>query len=152
MLKPWTNEEIEMAADLASRGMTSSEIGKVLNRTRNSVIGKLHRKAIRLGDKKPTRERAAPREKVERRPRNNDFLRSKAPNKKLIERVVEAKESRPIKLFDAKFFECKYIINQDRVAPFNTTCCGATTFNNSSWCKEHYDIVFIPSREKRHGR
>lgn len=152
MLKPWTQEEIDTASDLASKGVTSTEIGKILNRTRNSVIGKLHRKAIRLGGTKPPKEKTAPKVKVERKQRNSDFLRSKAPNKKLVERVFEAQGSRPIKLFDAKFFECKYIINQDRVAPFNTTCCGATTFKNSSWCKEHFDIVFIPSKEKRHGR
>lgn len=41
--KEWTNEEYQFALDMWKSGMTSEKIGLALGRTRNAIIGKMHR-------------------------------------------------------------------------------------------------------------
>ena len=43
MIKEWTEEEISLLINLWTQGKSGSEIGKILGRTKGSVIGKIHR-------------------------------------------------------------------------------------------------------------
>lgn len=51
MIAPWSNEEATMAADLWRAGHSASQIAKTLRgRTRNAVIGRLHRMGVISAD------------------------------------------------------------------------------------------------------
>ena len=39
----WTDEELRLAIEMRNNGFSSTQIGGALNRTRNSIIGKLDR-------------------------------------------------------------------------------------------------------------
>lgn len=48
-IRSWSNEEIELAVRLWLDGVSGSEIARQMNRTRNGVLGILHRKKVKRG-------------------------------------------------------------------------------------------------------
>lgn len=52
--RPWTESEGEDAKKMRQQGCSAGVIAEKLNRSRNSVIGKLHRMGIFGGKKQPT--------------------------------------------------------------------------------------------------
>ena len=139
--------------DLAKKGLRASEIAAQLKgRTRNAVIGLLHRRKIMMSifqnKPYPTRLPNA----------NPKTGRKKAPTVSLssgislapvakervainIEKLFEQKDENvvygKVSLLDAHRTQCKYILDTPMV-------CGDPVVNNSSWCKHHYGVVFTP--------
>lgn len=71
----WTDEDMATAIEMWRKGASASEIGDVVHRSRNSVLGKLHRKKVARmpGGPRPARDptakptdvrRAAPKKRV----------------------------------------------------------------------------------------
>lgn len=48
VITPWSTADIKTLLKLAKQGRTASEIGNALNRSRSSVIGKLHRLGVKV--------------------------------------------------------------------------------------------------------
>ena len=121
----WTDKEKEAAIEMCKEGLTAQAISEELRRSRNSIIGFLHRSGLSLGKakriyKKVTKPKVIP---VIHKP------------------VEEAFKKFAVKLLDARYRQCRFI--QDIANnPANTMICGAKTKEGHSWCPDHYSIVY----------
>jgi len=121
----WTEKEKEAAIALCLSGETAQAISEQLKRSRNSIIGFLHRSGHTLGKAK-RRYKKAPLLKV-------------APV--IHKPVEEAFRKFSVRLLDARYRQCRFI---QEVAnnPTNTMICGARTKEGHSWCSDHHSIVY----------
>ena len=121
----WTDKEKEAAIAMCKEGLTAQAISEELRRSRNSIIGFLHRSGLSLSKakriyKKVTKPKVIP---VIHKP------------------VEEAFKKFAVKLLDARYRQCRFI--QDIANnPANTMICGAKTKEGHSWCPDHYSIVY----------
>ena len=121
----WTDKEKESAIAMCKEGFTAQAISEELRRSRNSIIGFLHRSGLSLAKakriyKKVTKPKVIP---VIHKP------------------VEEAFKKFAVKLLDARYRQCRFI--QDIANnPANTMICGAKTKEGHSWCSDHYSIVY----------
>ena len=145
MQKLWTPEEIEVVKKMAAEGKTASQIGLEVGRSRNSVIGAVHRNKVQL----LARREHPPSEPKENKPRarHGDHLRRPfitAPTPK------GSKYDTPpppppdttsyVKFLDRRSSQCAFIVEKRK----NTyICCGATA-TRGSWCEYHASIVYRP--------
>ena len=121
----WTDKEKESAIAMCNEGLTAQAISEELRRSRNSIIGFLHRSGLSLSKakriyKKVTKPKVIP---VIHKP------------------VEEAFKKFAVKLLDARYRQCRFI--QDIANnPANTMICGAKTKEGHSWCSDHYSVVY----------
>jgi hypothetical protein len=146
-VKTWSKEEIEKAAKLVASGMTASEVGKQIGRSRNSVIGAMHRNGVAFNSH-VTKDRAVKRAARPSKPKAAPQPKASKPLPVQVGMVIK-KDSKPVPLMDARYFECRYIVHSNHDEPFKTLCCGNQTHRGSSWCKTHYNIVFMPRPPKQ---
>lgn len=156
MSKPWTQEELDLVKRLVAEGKSASAIAaNLVNRSRNSVIGAVHRNRIKLLFQK---EPNAPKEKRERPPRGAHlrriFLSSSEPKEP---KHVESPAPPPsqehyVPFLERRYGQCKFIVEKRNETYI---CCGATA-TRSGWCDYHANIVYRPFDPKpvngdRHG-
>lgn len=129
-------------------GATASQVSAQLgNRTRNAVIGLLHRRKIIMSifqnkpyptkvPKKPRRETPSLSisGSVSPQPR---FNREVYKFEDLFENKVDNVIYEEVSILDAHRTQCRWITSSPMV-------CGGAIVNNSSWCKDHYQRVFTP--------
>ena len=121
----WTDKEKESAIAMCNEGLTAQAISEELRRSRNSIIGFLHRSGLSLGKakriyKKVTKPKVIP---VIHKP------------------VEDAFQKFSVKLLNARYRQCRFI--QDIANnPANTMICGAKTKEGHSWCPDHHSIVY----------
>lgn len=121
----WTDKEKESAIAMCKEGLTAQAISEELRRSRNSIIGFLHRTGHTLGKakrkyKKVTKPKVIP----------------------VIHKPVEgAFQKFSVKLLNARHRQCRFI---QEVAnnPADTMVCGAKTKEGHSWCPDHHSIVY----------
>jgi hypothetical protein len=121
----WTDKEKESAIAMCNEGLTAQAISEELRRSRNSIIGFLHRSGLSLAkakriNKKVTRPKVIP---VIHKP------------------VEEAFKKFAVKLLDARYRQCRFI-QEIANNPANTMICGAKTKEGHSWCSDHHSIVY----------
>lgn len=124
----WSQKERDTAIQMAGDGYTARQIAEKLKRSKNSIIGFLHRNKIQL---RTTNKYHKPKN-VAPKPR---------PIPKLVqpEKPIEIKH---VSLMEVRTFQCRYIVQESR-DPWQVLCCGAETIYKS-WCKAHHKIVFRP--------
>ena len=134
----WTQKERDTAIQMAKDGYTTREIGIRIGRSKNSVIGFLHRSQIYTKNFNPTGKpkvkaistpKSAPRPRLAIVPK--EATQTKIPN-----------DIKWVKLFDATRTQCRFILEKPSNV-FETKCCGKTTFYKS-WCQEHFNRVYAP--------
>lgn len=127
----WTEKQKATCKEMALQGYTTREIGAAIKRTKGSIIGYLHRIGIKLSDYNPSGKPKSPKAY---KPRVKKAIHEEKP--------IEIKEMPKVLLFEAKFFQCRYITKQtDNI--WETACCGQPTVYRS-WCSDHFKIVFKP--------
>ena len=136
---------------MAKNGATASKIAIQLgNRTRNAVIGLLHRRKIMMSIfrnkpyptklPKKAQNKTAPISVSASKPQSSP---SSSFSKEIykLEDLFESKSSGviygKINILDAHRTQCRWITDSPIV-------CGDPIVNNSSWCKGHYQRVFTP--------
>jgi len=148
----WTPEEVEVLKAGMMIGKSAREIGVDINKTRNAVLGFIHRNfranhAPRVVKPKPTNltpvkkppPLSAMRPLVKRtRPRIED-----SPS---LFKVKLGMDDKP-RLFDISRYQCRWVMNRE----VNPIVCGEPTHNCTSWCATHYDRVFTRKLEKEDG-
>ena len=139
--KDWTAEEFETAHSMASKGISAREIGVVLGRTKNSVIGVLHRSGFVWGVRRSLtfKEIKGPPNRKRERPRNSmgryKRLRDEQPAAPTFIEPEGAKND-AISFYDLKREHCKAIYGHPQGV--NTLYCGAQKLAESSYCKYHH--------------
>lgn len=143
----WTEERVEIAKELWSKGSSAGAIAKVLNDrdktfiTRNAVIGKLHRLGISergvpsLGNKKPRPPRMlSTKVRVNKTPVVAKGRTLQTPPPPLDESGLPVSR---ISLFDAGKLRCKYPVSGDGA---DTMVCGMPNEGALSMCSHHLEI------------
>lgn len=149
----WTPEEIETLKSGMLLGKSAREIGDEIKKTRNAVLGYIHRnfrterkprvvkpKPTNLTPiKKPTTPMSAMRPRVKRTvPRIEDVQN--------LFKIKLSTDNKP-RLFDISRYQCRWVMNRE----VNPIVCGERTHNCTSWCAQHYDRVFTRKLEKEDG-
>jgi GcrA cell cycle regulator len=131
----WPDKHKQILFEMHEKGHTALEIAIKLNRTRNSVIGFIHRSGLsKSRPKKPV----AP--KTERKPQE---LKPATVHKLFPKPIVEIEKP---KSTDGVLFvfttnrNCKYIEGEPDGA--HTRVCGKRAMSGKSWCFEHHALVY----------
>jgi hypothetical protein len=140
----WTEQQGKIAKRLCFEGKTAAEIAVEVGKTRNAVIGYLHRNGIRMNDINGRFSSLKPRAKPVRVERVGGVIHRKVEKKVKKPPILKFDAIRTkdgvmgIPFLKAGPNQCRYII-EDRPA----IICGEPTKSvNCSWCEGHYGIVF----------
>lgn len=126
----WSQREKEKVIKLVAEGRTAREISAVIGRTRNSIIGFIHRSGLSFSATNPTHR---PARKAASKPRAKPRPKP-APEPEIFIQF------NAVKLFEAKRLQCRYILDKPHNV-WDTTCCGKPV-HKLSYCKEHHSIVY----------
>ncbi len=145
----WTAERDEELRALIAAGKSGKEIGATFGITRNAIIGRAHRMGLRLmgkvGGSRPGSGRKPNPNRVPKR-RAEKKLRLPKPQKVLptidgplfpFDPPIENR----VPFLETNTGQCRWICEDGQ-------CCGAKTFDLTSWCPEHYRVVFLPSKKR----
>jgi len=145
--KSWNEQEHEIAVSLWKSGASASKIGQELGRTRNSVMGYIHRLKLNMPD------RILKKEPKPIRPRTPKVAKPRMPSIKNVKFVGPTYSSEPshrVSLLDLGAFMCKWV-KDDRLLGHLPEYCGLPVLDGKSWCGFHHGITTIErtSREKQ---
>jgi GcrA cell cycle regulator len=146
--KPWDHREAESLIEMWKKGLSGGEISKFLNRTRNAIIGKVHRLGLSR-DEKNIRETNRQQGFSKARARAETKAAAKVaakvvqlapimPARPLIETVYEPGAfARPF--LTRKFQECAFPVSG---AGADTFSCCAPTGGHPYYCKTHREVMY----------
>jgi hypothetical protein len=155
----WTDADIERLRKLHAEQCSAGIIGKLMHRSRNSIIGKLMRlnlhstTAVRVVSRTrgPARSPGRPviiaaKDGVFKAPvRSRETVSVAVP-----EPVLAPDASTNIPFLKVRGGQCKYMVS-GHGPPF--ICCGAKTGDvRNPWCEFHRWIVFAPAAAYRYFR
>jgi len=133
----WKPHEKKLAIKMAHEGKRMKEIAVAVGRSRNSVIGFLHRSLI------PVKKEPVIHKPVDKKPLKFRPKRVPTPYKPSVSYLAPEDFDKPkVFLFDTKMFECKWIYDKPENV-FKTTACGQPT-EKGSYCPYHHNIVYQP--------
>lgn len=146
IINPWTLEETKALKKLVEQKMTALEIARNLGRSRNAIMGRIHRLKLKLhgsvGPKGQGRKRKPkPERNIPYIPKKELVVRSLDEPKPII--VVEA----PKPVFIGKgvgFLQltprtCKYRVHGESFEEY--VFCGEPTYKKS-FCKHHHSLCY----------
>ena len=157
----WSKEETDLAIEMAKQHRTAAEISKALGtRSRNAVIGHLHRLCIRFGaPRDPALEAVRKAHRKERLERLADIAHKRANAPTLATGAGGYYPTQP--MFDASqtalellagpngvafiyrlSTQCPWILGEPRGA--ETRCCGQPLKSKSNWCGAHHALAYNP--------
>jgi hypothetical protein len=142
--RKWSADELAILLDLwTNSDKTAPEIGKILNRTGNSILGKVHnsrypaRSQIDVTDGGLNRQRG-PKPKTVAAPQPKHIPIDAGVKTVLVKGRWNAIAGRePVSLVDLMQGQCKWPIGQD--APY--LFCGCEAVEGKSYCAAHYAIA-----------
>lgn len=146
--KPWTPKDIALLTEKWNAGCTSSVIGKIMDRSRCSILGKVHRLKL------PKREQPdTGRTKALRKPRAKKETQGKKTwNASGSVPPTAVKDTNTLKplipdMEDLKNNDCRFPSGHFGEAGFGF--CGRPKKENSSYCEAHYSITTTPMLPRR---
>jgi hypothetical protein len=142
----WTTEAHDEAIRLAEAGKSANEIAQALGTegegpTRNSVIGKLHRRRIKLCGMPKHVATREPKARTARRKSNGSTVMNMMPK---IEDDIEAD---PVEYLNMRSDECKAILEQrggDWLLPL---VCGRKQVDGYPYCRKHVRLYYNPQQQ-----
>ena len=146
-VNPFTIADTKIVVEMWQAGSSAVAIAAKLGngRTRNSILGFIFRLRKQMPDlKRYTTEKGDKIGKSRSAPRT--------PRPKPIP-VVQVNSFTPIveeepppeggvPYFETRKTQCKYILNTSKDA-HKIKCCGAPVYREGSWCRTHFEEVFI---------
>ena len=149
---PWSDEDQKLLEELWERKWTAGAIGARIERSRNAVIGRVHRTRLTFP---ADQEHPHPLTMRKRKPANYNPRkpRPKAPPRPVGSRVSLAPmDVSPILsvtggvgIIDIKA-GCRAIIGRDAEGHRLVRFCGASTAQGKSFCPGHHAEYFQPPR------
>lgn len=156
----WTDEAVEELKKMWDKGMTTGQIAKVLNVTKNSIIGKVHRLCLTArpspikkssnSEKKETKtakQEKAPKTKTATPKAEKE--KAVAPSKK--EEIIKkeapaAVEELNIPLVKLDNHTCRWPLGDPRDEDF--CFCGKKIKTGQTYCEEHSAIAYVRTTKK----
>ena len=129
----WPDKHKELLKQMYTSGASVLEIAQALNRTRNSIIGFIHRSGLANSRPKKPYARAEPKKPQEAKPKETKKLFTKP--------IIEVDLPTQSTLFVfTNNRQCKYIADEPN--GLQTRVCGKRTMTGTSWCFDHHTIVY----------
>jgi len=141
-MNSWSTEEMDIAFKMKNEGFSASLIGSKIGKTRNAVLGFLHREAKKQPDKITLVVKSKLYVSKKKPPRAQPkFRKNNIEYNDFIDLLPINEISYPTKTFmHLKLFDCRAIIGA--VDGIKTVYCAAPTIKGFSWCKAHR-MIFI---------
>lgn len=139
--KYWSVDEFNKAHQMASLGHSAREIGIVLGRSKNSVIGVLHRSGFIWGTKKKPASpvlKGPPNRKQERARNQLGRFRRLRDEQPVAPTFFPAEQIQHegVSFLDLRSDHCRAIHGDPCGA--QTIYCGESKTSNSPYCEHHY--------------
>lgn len=166
----WTDEMIAELKKLWQEGVTTGEIGKRLNVSKNSIVGKVHRLGL-SGRPSPIKRKdadanATPAPKAEKKlaapkPQKNKVEKNNEPKPVKVEVVKEtevefipippvekvpSKAGQNVSLTDLDNHTCRWPIGDPKDDNFHF--CGNKVRIGQTYCDEHAAIAYVKPTKK----
>ena len=151
----WTDEAVEELRKMWDRGMTTGQIAKALNVTKNSIIGKVHRLCLtaRPSPIKKTSEKAEKKPAAApKAPKPAKSVAKAAPEKPVKDCCESAKAPEPaveetnIPLVKLDNHTCRWPLGDPRDDDF--CFCGKRVKTGQTYCEEHASIAYVKAGKK----
>lgn len=124
----WTEERIEQLKELWAEGLTTGEIGKRLEVSKNAVVGKAHRLGLKSRPS-PIKRAAKQTRKAPAKPKEPDYkIRS---------------------VIDLTAHTCRWPHGDPKEPGFHF--CGKQTLPGKPYCAEHAAIAYVGSNKGNGG-
>ena len=156
----WDDEQIRILKEEWAKGSTGTEIARMINKTRNAVIGKARRMGLEERAPRNQHHSSTPAGKLEPKKK-----RVRKPAKRVDEIALKAKQEGgrnapvfypaarplttkpPISIMELKMGTCRAVVGK---APDGlATYCGDDVFPGKSFCPGHCAMYFAPPKERR---
>ena len=166
----WTDEAVEELKKMWDKGMTTGQIAKALNVTKNSIIGKVHRLCL-TARPSPIKKSSTPKTETEDKKTAPKAKKTcKTTEKK--EKVVEKKVEKPVKekVVEPKEVKAaepapKVVVEETNIPLVkldNHTCrwplgdpkdddfcfCGKRIKTGQTYCEEHAAVAYVRNGKK----
>ena len=152
---PWNNENVEQLRELWDQGLPTSQIGKILNFTKNAVVGKAHRiglerrpspirRRIMKPDRKKARAPLMPNLSFDVKNDNNLTKQSEVEKYKEKDRYL-AKDL----LNGKKSIGCEWPSGHPNESGFSY--CGSEKVDGKPYCIKHCNKAYIAPEKAKVG-
>lgn len=147
----WTDEVVEELRKMWDRGMTTGQIAKALNVTKNSIIGKVHRLCL-TARPSPIKKSST---KTEKKPASAAKTATKSlkvtpeevvVNTPTIEKAESCVEETNIPLVKLDNHTCRWPLGDPRDDDF--CFCGKRIKTGQTYCEEHAAIAYVRAGKK----
>ena len=151
----WTDEAVEELKRMWDRGMTTGQIAKALNVTKNSIIGKVHRLCLTARPspikKVPakTEAKAVHSEKTSKPSKAESKVTDVSTSQDapvVTEKPVIIDEETNIPLVKLDNHTCRWPIGDPRDDAF--CFCGKRVKTGQTYCEEHAAIAYVRTSKK----
>ena len=152
----WTDEAVEELKKMWDKGMTTRQIAKVLNVTKNSIIGKVHRlcltarpSPIKKGSNS-TEKKTVTSKKTEKETKAKSTSKCKTKEKPIV--IEEAKpqaapiEETNIPLVKLDNHTCRWPMGDPKDEDF--CFCGKRIKTGQTYCEEHAMVAYVKAGKK----
>ena len=151
----WTDEAVEELKKMWDKGMTTGQIAKALNVTKNSIIGKVHRlcltarpSPIKKSSDKPEKKATTPKQAKEVKKETTKSVSKKetsvvAETEKKVAPVVEETNIPLVKLDN---HTCRWPMGDPRDEDF--CFCGKRIKTGQTYCEEHAAVAYVKAGKK----
>ena len=156
----WPAEEIGRLTSLLGQALSARQIGIIMGRSRNSIIGKTRRlglaltgartaprgpRAIRV--RKSTMDRKKPTQSPPTARRA--YLRPKGWDGSAPAPIVPANNGRGVTILKLNSHNCHTVIGSTRPRKGLPRYCGLPAWNETDYCEEHYAVFHRPPQPRR---
>ena len=152
----WTDEAVEELKKMWDKGMTTGQIAKVLNVTKNSIIGKVHRLCLTARpspikkSSNSTGKKTVTSKKTEKETKAKSTSKCKTKEKPII--IEEAKpqvapiEETNIPLVKLDNHTCRWPMGDPKDEDF--CFCGKRIKTGQTYCEEHAMVAYVKAGKK----
>lgn len=145
---PWSAEDTEIAKSMWAQGHKASYIAAHLNKTRNSVIGKLHRIKTPLRAKPSLAIKRATTDQSAIRIKNAKFVAIMPASSQTFPRETLPQQQKylMLQLPDLENEHCRWPFGDPKQPGFGF--CGCARISGSSYCAEHANASLPKSKQR----
>lgn len=151
----WSLEEADFISKMWKMGNSASQIGEMIGRTRNSIIGKIHRLGVnRVSSNKELREIAPQAHRLKRiRPKPRPQPQPKLPSAEILsfpprpspEPIggISTENAKP--WLQRRAFQCCYPVSGSGADTMS--CCTPT--GGHTYCPGHQKVMYAPALKRK---
>jgi len=133
----WTDKKIADLEKFWNKGLTTAEIGKKLDVSKNAVVGKAHRLGLQG---RPSPIKREPKD-VQKKPETSSSLPSPSSSASPL-----PKKNDFITIADLTLEMCRWPTGDPKFADFHF--CGKKTFQNKPYCLNHCAEAYTTPKSK----